>query len=1036
MLPSFLPAEQHGGGSNGSSDAAIMDPAVAEQLATAAADAAFGLATVLATAASVSGSDAQDVATSLSLIMDAKVASEGQASATSAASAAEGISAVVDQLARAAAAGAEAGFLLAGTDGGGGGGAGGGEAATAAPVVVTSKNFNMSIAVRSSPTELAAAPFECDAAGGEPATVSLPAAAVEGAVGFDPSLPVAAILFTTPVSLHPAPQARARRRTRRHLAAPSSGISSGSTQGAASVEAAAAAATTTTVSPTVSFSLSQQDRVLEVKNASAAINVSIPFVPSPSACLLGAAARLGDRLAGTDEAERASVSVSSLPPSCATTVECRWWDERGRSWSTEGCVTVYRGASGGGDATVSCACDHLTEFLAFEFPTSVEELIATLLDAISMQTLSERALLCVLDSRHTWRTLPVLYGCVLSLLLLFALLISNAVFRDRAEVRLAVALLAGKRRSEQKPRALRKTASSSRRALLSKATSAGSTRRIGLGSGQAAAAASPPPSPPSPPVAPAPPPDAAVLCGTGCLTSSTGEQPLVRADEEGPHLAVTHDVVEPFADEAQPVLAVQDHMHMLGHMHVQHLDISRAVEAAAAAEPPAGEPLLSPLVVEGRLTPHGEQAKPGPSSSGEARAAAGRLAQVRWQKGLHGAQAQLVATRWNKDVDRVWKRVCLACMSSHSLSSGICYRGTGNFTRAQTVMVLLNSFAFELVVLCIFYEEDEPREEGEALMTINIVGIVVGATYCAAIVIPVMLIFVWLFEPIIFVRLGRWVLRALFCWPCAFQRCLSSQHGPCRRWRLRTSIVSPSHSAVEAKSTTEGAEPSACAAGGADKLSARAAGGDDKLSASVCAVNDDGGAPAQQFAYTSLNDVMLKASLTHSWKVRDWASLGKILFGWTGNLLCFGMMMFLFSLYMCELFEPQPAEDHAALSSSNSSNLTATNATSAASEQDEEGAGNTDELLIAWALSCFQRFVRARHSMHAHMHTANALHLPIVACSPRAVAHIARSARHCWRTLHPAPRTPLPVPAPLTLPPASTIGSIWRPLAPHAPTVL
>jgi len=86
------------------------------------------------------------------------------------------------------------------------------------------------------------------------------------------------------------------------------------------------------------------------------------------------------------------------------------------------------------------------------------------------------------------------------------------------------------------------------------------------------------------------------------------------------------------------------------------------------------------------------------------------------------------------------------------------------------------------------------------------------------------------------------------------------------------------------------------------------------------------------FSYESLNEVLLKASLTQSWARQDWAAVQKIIFGWTANLALFAIMGLTFNLYGCELFEPR--DDPAA-----------------------PPAGNTDELIIAWILSAFQRFV-------------------------------------------------------------------------------
>ena len=80
-----------------------------------------------------------------------------------------------------------------------------------------------------------------------------------------------------------------------------------------------------------------------------------------------------------DELERSCVgqpSEASLlermlagRPACASTLECRYWDEEQQRWSTDGCAThVYNGTGGtgggGGGAFVGCACSHLSDFVA------------------------------------------------------------------------------------------------------------------------------------------------------------------------------------------------------------------------------------------------------------------------------------------------------------------------------------------------------------------------------------------------------------------------------------------------------------------------------------------------------------------------------------------------------------------------------------------------------------------------------------------------------------------------------------------------
>ena len=88
----------------------------------------------------------------------------------------------------------------------------------------------------------------------------------------------------------------------------------------------------------------------------------------------------------------------------------------------------------------------------------------------------------------------------------------------------------------------------------------------------------------------------------------------------------------------------------------------------------------------------------------------------------------------------------------------------------------------------------------------------------------------------------------------------------------------------------------------------------------------------RNYSYESLNEVALKASLTHSWSRKDWPAVKKILFGWGMNWFCYFLMIYVFTLYGCQLFEPRD-------------------------DPNDPPAGNTDELLISWALSAFQRFV-------------------------------------------------------------------------------
>eukprot|EP00900_Chrysochromulina_parva_P014465 jgi/Chrpa1/23019/Chrysochromulina_OHIO_Genome00025065-RA len=136
----------------------------------------------------------------------------------------------------------------------------------------------------------------------------------------------------------------------------------------------------------------------------------------------------------------------------------------------------------------------------------------------------------------------------------------------------------------------------------------------------------------------------------------------------------------------------------------------------------------------------------------------------RWKQAKHKTNATLLTKRWHKDVDRVWKRLFLACMFNHSLCAGITTRGVPGFTRAQTVMILVNGFAFELVMLLLLLPAPPPLLtdnvtgmpiEPEGPLVINPIGIIFGAGVAASICIPMGLILTWLFDPIIIVNVSK-----------------------------------------------------------------------------------------------------------------------------------------------------------------------------------------------------------------------------------------------------------------------------------------
>ena len=114
--------------------------------------------------------------------------------------------------------------------------------------------------------------------------------------------------------------------------------------------------------------------------------------------------------------------------------------------------------------------------------------------------------------------------------------------------------------------------------------------------------------------------------------------------------------------------------------------------------------------------------------------------------------AEVLTKRWHKDVNRGYKRMWLAFKDSHTLLSGWSTVAL-QATRAQTVRNSSIPRPRDCHPVC------STRRHQTALV-INPVKIVVNGAFCAFICIPVMLIFAWLFQPMIFVRFGGWVLQA------------------------------------------------------------------------------------------------------------------------------------------------------------------------------------------------------------------------------------------------------------------------------------
>jgi Ca2+-binding EF-hand superfamily protein len=755
----------------------ISDEA-AEDLAAATATAATELVAVLATVQQLDTVAAQAVTSGLSSLFGLMAASDGSPSS---ASAGEQISAAVEQMARAATAAATAAALAS---------ANVSISGIAEPVVLSSANLNMTINVRS-PSALAAEPISCESGTGVAAAVAVPADLIGGIPGLDPSVPVAAVLHTSRVNLHGGlggSSAAERRRRRRHRLLTSERRSSSDNAGGD--DEGGGGNVTSSAGPTVSFKISQGGAELSVKDAPSPINISLAY-QSPAA--------------GAGQAPCVGVPdpFSAAARACGTTVQCKFWNETSRIWSTDGCATIM-----GADGSVGCSCTHLTEFIAIEFPTSAEELLALLLEAVAFNSLDMGDIECAFY--RSWHTVRNVWYLIFLLVAMLIVLVGHGVRNDRRQMHDTLALLSGKKSEEQRRRQAKLNASMEKRTLrqqqaaapgtnvattVPKATGLKSLRSMGALSSQmsgskvapasASATASPPPSPPERVV------DVAEEEETVSTTTTTIVTAITKELRETTKTSRSSTVHAPqFVTSRMPRVT-----ELLSSSPAPSDGSAEIVSLADAVVTPSNEPAgamaalaFAPARAAGPVVGAGAIGDPSPAADPAAVPSAATASVVaalrggakptglqRWKQAKHKTNATLLTKRWHKDVDRVWKRLLLACMYNHSLCAGITTRGVPGFTRAQTVMILVNGFAFELVMILLLLPPPPPlptdnvtgvpiEPEGPAVV-INPIAMIFGAGVAASICIPMGLILTWLFDPIIIVNVSKNMAWFYLCWP-------------------------------------------------------------------------------------------------------------------------------------------------------------------------------------------------------------------------------------------------------------------------------
>ena len=772
----------------------ISDEA-AEDLAAATATAATELGAVLATMQQLDAWSAQAVTNGISSLLELMAASDGSPSS---AGAAKSIGTAVDQLARAATVGvlAAAPYDVISN----------GSYGIAEPLVLSSPNLNMSINLRNA-SALPTMPIVCDASTGVAASVTMPADLIGGIPGMDASQPVVAVLYISRVNLHGGlvghgAAERLRRSLRRRLTSESvpTGPSLCSdtctfasdaecddggtgaeyfldcTYGTDCEDCGPRAASGgggdldgnvgngMAAGPSISFKLMQQGIELVVEDLAMPINISLAY--QSLAAVRGRPPCVGAPDPSSDAAR-----------ACATTVECRFWNETNSSWSTDGCMTTMDD-----EGSIGCSCLHLTEFIAFEFPTTVEQLRETALSAVAFNRLESRALECAIDPARSWRTVRPIWDCFIGLMTMLIVTLIYAVRNDRREAHKTLALLAGQKQQQQQQRAeawsarpllsqmCRRLFSQMCRRLLPKMSS---SRVMPVqilvhhtyAARPSSANASPPPLRPAGDVA---------MLTTAMDDVTTQTTTFTRTMEE-----VREEVREARRAAAEATfinsrIPIQPFTH--SHTSIQE---QGQTEGSSGGERGGGDSLS---VLEGPdavfdAIPSSTGARNTRTTIDESHAAT--AIQRRWKRAQakqHAhLQVEVITKRWHQDVNAMWKRVCIACTANHSLCAGFLTRGVAGFTRAQTMMMLFNGFAFELVMLSLFYESPPtpavdnitglPMEEAGPAVVINPVAIVTGATVAAIICIPMGLIFGWVFDPIILVNVGKNLLWLILCWP-------------------------------------------------------------------------------------------------------------------------------------------------------------------------------------------------------------------------------------------------------------------------------
>ena len=456
-------------------------------------------------------------------------------------------------------------------------------------------------------------------------------------------------------------------------------------------------------SPMVSFSLLQSGQPLNVQGVSEKINISIPFQPSVAMPCLAPMRSTDDGLASHH--------------ACSATVECRFWDKAGSRWSTDGCTTVRDVTLGGGDdVEFACSCNHLTDFVIVEFRSDgFFEDVAIAFAAF--HGFKSAATQC-LASGPDLATLPFGWYAIAAVLSFNVLGLAHAARRDRQD-RLRV--LDQKRRMSSCTSVLRIDE-------VSKPTDEGGdpidytrsrTQMIAdeeeieqpMTIRSASATALPGQSPPPP-------------------SESSIEKEATAASSGATRFVCTSNELNTMAS------------HSLSSPAAHSTATSSALRSSAGRVVRLG-------FLRGAFAMHA------PHKSLEHKPSA----KERWSKVAGMSQKQNRAMRtaeahFTLRASSTSKKVWLAFRSRHTLLAGIVYNGALGYTRSQTVQVLSNSLALELVIVSMTFSVPPP---GAPVVIMPIV-VVIHGMIAGLICIPGMVLSAWLFDVDV---VGRLLFRLL-----------------------------------------------------------------------------------------------------------------------------------------------------------------------------------------------------------------------------------------------------------------------------------